>query len=159
MRSERDKPMTEGFDLELASDLWEYWGFSQWISGGMKGVYRRVTFVKNALIGEVCRYYADDYVIWRHNGRLDMEGVLSACRPQPDLMSQRYLFIEQVETGVKGRIRSFLLGIRGYAEVHSYTPGCGYPKRLKDLAPLVDRALELVRSREDESGGGERQIP
>ena len=35
MRSERDKMMTEGFALELASDLWDYWGFSQWISGGM----------------------------------------------------------------------------------------------------------------------------
>ncbi len=134
-------------DLELASDLWEYWGFSSWNAHGMKGVYRRVTFVKNALLGEVCRYYADDYVIWSHNGRADRDRILETCRPQSDLMTQRYLFVDANESGEKGRIRSFLWGLRGYAEVHSFTPGGRYDKRIKDLAPLVDKALELVRSR------------
>lgn len=147
--------MTDIFNLELVSDLWEYWGFSSWTATGMKGVYRRVTFVKNALIGEVCRYYADDYIIWNHSGVADRNRVLETCRPQPDLMTQRYLFVEAAETGEKKRIRSFFLGLRGYVEVHSYTPGGRYDKRLKDLAPLVDKALELIRSRKSSPGGGE----
>ena len=151
-----DELLTDIFDLELASDLWEYWGFSSWEAPGLKGVYRRVTFVKNALLGEVCRYYADDYIIWSHSGRTDKVRILESCRPQPDLMTQRYLFVEGKESGEKGRIRSFLFGLRGYAEVHSFTPGGRYAKRMKDLAPLVEKALELVRSRKSSSGGGEQ---
>ncbi len=146
--------MTEISDLGLVSDLWEYWGFSPWNSEGMKGVYRRVTLVKSALIGEVCRYYADDYIIWSHNGKADRQRILKACTPKPDLMTQRYLFVEGAESGEKCAIRSFLLGFRGYAEVHSFTPGGRFEKRIKDLAPLVDKALELLRSRKNESGGG-----
>ncbi len=77
--------MTDISDLGLVSDLWEYWGFSPWNSDGMKGVCRRVTFVKSALIGEVCRYYADDYIIWSHHGKADRQRILKSCRPQPDL--------------------------------------------------------------------------
>ena len=141
-------------DLVLASDLWGYWGFSLWSGRGMKGVYRRVTFVKNAIVGEVCRYYADDYIIWSHHGKADRDHVFATCRPQPDLMSQRYLFVEEERALEKGRSRSFLLGLRGYVEIHTYMPGGRYARRLKDLAPLVDRALGLVRSRRDETGGG-----
>lgn len=146
--------MTDISDLGRVSDLWEYWGFSPWSFEGMKGVYRRVTFVKNALIGEVCRYYADDYIIWSHSGKADRQRILKACKPQPDLMTQRYLFVEGAESREKCVIRSFFLGFRGYAEVHTFTPGGGFEKRIKDLAPLVDKALELLRSRKNESGGG-----
>ena len=146
--------MTDISDLGLVSDLWEYWGFSPWNSDGMKGVCRRVTFVKSALIGEVCRYYADDYIIWSHHGKADRQRILTTCRPQPDLMTQRYLFVEGAESAEKCSIRSFLFGFRGYAEVHTFTPGGRFEKRVKDLAPLVDKALELLRSRKSESGGG-----
>ena len=149
--------LTDIFDLELALDMWTYWGFSSWSVPGMKGVYRRVTFVKNALVGEVCRYYADDYIIWSHSGSADKERILKTCRPQSDLMTQRYLFIEANESRDKGRIRSFLWGLKGYAEVHSFTPGGRYAKRLKDLAPLVDKALEIVHSKKNDSGGGEQR--
>lgn len=146
--------MTDISDLGKVPDLWEYWGFSPWNSDGMKGVYRRVTFVKNALIGEVCRYYADDYIIWGHNGKADRQRILKTCRPQPDLMTQRYLFVDGAESAGECSIRSFLFGFRGYVEVHTFTPGGSFEKRIKDLAPLVDKALELLRSRKNESGGG-----
>ncbi|MDI9370595.1 MAG: hypothetical protein QM446_06725 [Synergistota bacterium] len=152
---EGDDPLIGGFKLDLASDLWEYWGFTPWNDRGMRGVYRRVTFVKNALIGEVCRYYADDYIVWEHHGRTDRELVLRTSRPQPELMTQRFLFVDQHASGDKERIRSFLWGLRGYVEVHSYTPGGHYPKSMKDLAPLVDRALELINSKETGLKGGE----
>jgi len=89
-----DDGVTDISDLGLVSDLWEYWGFSPWNFEGMKGVSRRVTFVKSALIGEVCRYYADDYIIWNHRGKADRDRILNVCRPKPELMTQRYLFVE-----------------------------------------------------------------
>jgi len=148
-----DDGVTDISDLGLVSDLWEYWGFSPWNFEGMKGVSRRVTFVKSALIGEVCRYYADDYIIWSHRGKADRDRIFNVCRPKPELMTQRYLFVEAAGSGGKCSIRSFLFGFRGYAEVHSFTPGGKFEKRIKDLAPLVDKALELLRSRRKGSGG------
>ncbi len=139
--------------LGQIQDLWEYWGFEPWNSDGMKGVYRRVTFVKSGLLGEVCRYYADDYIIWSHLGRADRSRVLQACRPKPEVMTQRYLFVEGAETGEKGVVKSFWLGFRGYAEVHTFTPGGEIGKRVKDLAPLVDTALEILRKRKNNPGG------
>ncbi len=120
----------------------------------MSGVYRRVTFVKKALLGEVCRYYADDYILWRHNGESDKERVLRNARPHPDLMAQRYLFVEERSSGIQRRGRSFLFGLRGYAEVFSYIPGMGYGRRIKDLAPLVEKAMELILSEKMDGGGG-----
>lgn len=145
--------MVDISSLGQAQNLWEYWGFEPWAADGMKGVYRRVTFVKSGLLGEVCRYYADDYIIWSHNGRADRRRILEACKPKPDLMTQRYLFVEGAESGEKGVVKSFLLGFRGYAEVHTFTPGGRVEKRIKDLAPLVDTALELIRSRKNKAGG------
>lgn len=141
-------------DLARASDLWEYWGFAPWSADGMAGVYRRVTFVKNALLGEVCRYYADDYILWRHNGESDKERVLRNARPQPDLMTQRYLFVEERSSNRQRRGRSFLFGFRGYAEVFSFTPGVGCDGRIKDLGPLVERAIALILSGKMGGGGG-----
>jgi len=63
------------------------------------------------------------------------------------------LFVEGAESGEKGVVKSFLLGFRGYAEVHTFTPGGRVEKRIKDLAPLVDTALELIRSRKNKAGG------
>ncbi|MGI6782679.1 MAG: hypothetical protein ACOX5A_00515 [Aminivibrio sp.] len=145
--------MIEISSLGQVRDLWEYWGFEPWASAGMKGVYRRVTFVKSGMIGEVCRYYADDYIIWSHNGRGDMRRTLENSRPQPELMTQRYLFVEGADSGEKGRVKSFWLGFRGYAEVHTFTPGGKIGKRVKDLAPLVDTALEILRKKNSGAGG------
>ena len=112
-----------------------------------------MTFVKSALLGEVCRYYADDYILWSHGGREDRKRILKICRPQTDLMTQRYLFVDAQESNEKGVVKSFLLGFRGFVEVHSFTPGGRFDKRVKDLAPLVEKALELLRKRSSEPGG------
>ncbi|HEO71263.1 MAG TPA: hypothetical protein ENN80_08365, partial [Candidatus Hydrogenedentes bacterium] len=44
--------------------FWETWGFGPWAQGAMVGVARRATIRKDALLGEVARYYADDYIVW-----------------------------------------------------------------------------------------------
>ena len=57
--------MTDFSFLAAASDIWEEWRFEPWRSGTAEGLYRRVSMVKSGLLGEVARYYADDYIIWK----------------------------------------------------------------------------------------------
>ena len=46
--------------LDKSMDLWTYWGFEPWSYKQMKGVSRKITFVKDSFLGEVGRYYAYD---------------------------------------------------------------------------------------------------
>ena len=55
--------MTDFSFLASASEIWEEWRFEPWKSGTAEGLYRRVSMVKSGLLGEVARYYADDYII------------------------------------------------------------------------------------------------
>jgi hypothetical protein len=130
-------------------ELWSYWGFEPWASNAMKGVHRRVTIVKDGLLGEVCRYFADDCIVWIHAGEADMRHVLENGKPEVDLMTQRYLFVVGPAV-VFRKIRSFYMGFRGYLEVHTYTVHGVYDKRIRDLAQLVDRAWDLASARTKE---------
>ncbi len=123
-------------------ELWRYWGFAPWSWLGMCGVTRLVTFLKPALLGDVAKYYAMDTVVWHENSPEDRERLWEAVAPKEDVMTQRFLFLEKRATPLC-RIRSFWFGLRGYLEFHSYWPGAGCDSRVKDIAPLVDRAIEL----------------
>ncbi|HOZ47842.1 MAG TPA: hypothetical protein PLO37_01580 [Candidatus Hydrogenedentes bacterium] len=125
-------------ELARAMSLFEHWGFQPWAEDALAGVKRRVTFSKGGLLGEVARYYADDYIVWRHDGAADMDGVFRTRRPLPDVMLHRFVFVvDKVERPV--RKRSFLLGLKGYIEVHQYAIGNAKSRRLRDLAPLIDQ--------------------
>jgi len=130
-----------------AMDFWSYWGFEPWSYLGMKGLSRKVTFVKSSLMGEVARYYAYDYIVWVHRGKIDSEVILREWKPIRDVMLQRFLFIED-RAVEKKRIKSFLLGFKGFLEVYHYSINSHYEKKIKDLAPLVDRAWELLHDPE-----------
>lgn len=122
--------------------LWEYWGFAHWRSGEMSGVSRKVTFLKPALLGDVAKYYAIDTIVWNLGTDAERETLWQTIEPQEDVMTQRFLFLEDREKPLF-RIKSFFWGLRGYREFHSYWPGGKFDARLKDLAPLVDRAFEI----------------
>ena len=154
--------MTNGTDSSLADimesdmELWRYWGFEPWHYGSLQGVRRLVTFVKPALIGDVAKYYAVDTVVWRGFSDSERESLWRSTTPKEDVMTQRFLFVENNEKPLC-RIKSFLLGFRGYLEFHSHWPGQTFDRRLKDLAPLVDKALDIYNKREEENQckGGE----
>ena len=135
--------------MESDPGLWEYWGFSLWSWGALGGVSRRVTFIKPALLGEVAKYYAEDTVIWRCGCEADRDALWKSLRPKEDLMTQRYLFLTQ--DSFKRRVKTFMFGIKGMAEFHSYMPGQKFIKSLKDLAPLVDRAAALHEEKSKEA--------
>lgn len=134
-------------------DLWRYWGFEPWNQGEMSGVRRKVAFVKPALLGEVARYYAIDTIVWVPASERARENLWTSTRPIEDVMTQRFMFLLDLETPLF-RIKSFLLGLRGYKEFHSYWPGKGWNRRLKDLAPLVDKAIKL----HDKAGGSKEVV-
>lgn len=144
------------FDLlDRAQPFWESRGFFPWSHGGMEGVYRRLTVRKGSMLGEVARYYADDYIVWRHGGTADRELVLRTWGPAPDLMVQRFVFLETSRpVGRLRRTRSFLLGMRGYLEIYRYAPVSGVHagacRGMDDLAVLINQAL-------DSSGSGMRR--
>ncbi|ADE57570.1 MULTISPECIES: hypothetical protein [Aminobacterium] len=131
--------------LDKSMDLWTYWGFEPWSYKQMKGVSRKITFVKDSFLGEVGRYYAYDYVVWAHQGVRDAADIFSTWKPLPDVMTQRFLFIEQIPT-FKKKVKTFFWGFRGFLEVYSYVPGAVWDPKIKDLAPLVNKAKDMVNS-------------
>ncbi len=130
--------------MEHDLELWHYWGFEEWNWNGLTGVTRRVRFVKGALLGEVARYFAEDTIIWNCGDEYNRELLWRSLCPKEDVVSQRFMFLLDRPKPLR-QIRSFLFGLRGFAEYHSYWPGGCYDVRLKDLAPLVDKALCLYK--------------
>jgi len=133
-------------DLSIlaGADAWRHWGFEPWTHDDMAGVRRRVTFTKRGLLGEVARYYGDDYIVWTHGGETDCRRVYETWRPLPDVMLHRFVFVvEQATRPV--RKRSYLFGLRGYLEVYQYAFDTESPRRIRDLTPLVNQARKLTR--------------
>ena len=131
--------MVDYSSLASAVELWSSWGFEPWQHGEMAGVYRRVTVRKGSLLGDVARYYADDYVVWRHRGEADRAAVADSWRPVRDVMTQRFVFVDEAADGER-KCRSFWLGLRGFLEVYGYRIGGGGDKRIRDLTHLIDAA-------------------
>lgn len=125
--------------LAQAEALWRHWGFEPWSHAGLEGLRRRVTFSKGGLLGEVARYYALDFIIWRHDGREACRRIVTSWGPEPDVMLQRFVFV--VDDGAQlWRRRAFWFGFKGYLEVWACAPGAKAPRKLRDLAPLISEA-------------------
>lgn len=141
--------MIDFSQLGQAASFWNAWGFEPWRLDAMEGVYRRVTVKKGSILGEVARYYADDYIVFRHRGDVDRDWVYRTWRPAPDVMVHRFVFLE-ASAAARRTTRSFWLGFRGYVEVYQYTVKSTASARIRDLAPLIDRAWERAHERVDE---------
>ncbi|WP_299299995.1 hypothetical protein [uncultured Fretibacterium sp.] len=121
-------------------DMWDYLRFEPWEHRGMAGVARKITMTKTSLLGPVARYYAWDYIVWRHRGDADIAYLLKEWKPMPDVMTQRFLL---VGSGLKGRkVRGYLLGFRGFLEVYGYLPGTECHRKAADLIPPVELGLK-----------------
>ncbi len=141
--------MTDFSCLSEASDIWDCWRFEPWTHGDMTGVYRRVTFIKAGLMGEVARYYADDYVVFAYD-ESSVESVRKNWTYAKDVMIHRFVFVSSL--GFEKKIKTFALGFRGYLETYRYVPMGEKYGKIMDLTPLIDKAWESVKGRI--SGGG-----
>ncbi|WP_455595481.1 hypothetical protein [Cloacibacillus porcorum] len=131
--------MTDFSFLASASEIWEEWRFEPWKSGTAEGLYRRVSMVKSGLLGEVARYYADDYIIWKHEAN-DVERLRREAKSESDLLLQRFVFLRENEA-YHMKKSSLMFGFRGFVELHFFTPGDDIPKAIQDTAFLVNAAL------------------
>ncbi len=131
--------------LSEAEKIWEEWRFEPWKNESAEGVRRRVTLVKSGMLGEIARYYADDYIVWKYIPG-DMERIFKTASHETDLMSQRYLFL--ISSGKYfTRKKSFMLGLKGFIEIHMYRPGDEAPKAIEDLAYLADKAKGVAETK------------
>lgn len=140
--------------LKTMQRFWEYAGFAYWQHNGMEGVHRRVTFVKDGLLGKVAEFFADDYILWTHRGRMDEERILSQWKSKTDVMKHRFLLLSE-EMGGKARSKSLWLGLGGYVEVLRYRSGTPVPAKFKDLVFLVDKGMEYAAK---EGGVSDKKI-
>jgi hypothetical protein len=127
-------------------------GFEPWEGFGVRGAFRQVTFVKDALLGEVCRYHALDHLIW---GTVDVslaDRILAGSSPLEDVMTQRFLIWIRSGGDGRRRVRSFLFGFRGFAEVCVMGPGMRPPRGFEDLVVLAEAFLEGPK------GGGDGRV-
>ena len=139
-------PGLEDFSyLSNAKDIWEEWRFETWKNGSAEGLKRRVSLIKSGFIGEIARYYVDDYIVWKYLPE-DPKRIFSTAASEPDLMSQRFLFVKK-EGRYFTRKKSFLMGLRGFIEVHIYRLGDDPPKVIEDLVYLVNKAEEVAGQR------------
>lgn len=134
--------MTDFSFLASASEIWEEWRFEPWKSGTAEGLYRRVSMVKSGLLGEVARYYADDYIIWKHEAN-DVERLRREAKSESDLLLQRFVFLRENEA-YHIKKSSLMFGFRGFVELHFFTPGDDIPKAIQDTAFLVNAALRKL---------------
>lgn len=134
--------MTDFSFLASASEIWEEWRFEPWKSGTAEGLYRRVSMVKSGLLGEVARYYADDYIIWKHEAN-DVERLRREVKSESDLLLQRFVFLRENEA-YHMKKSSLMFGFRGFVELHFFTPGDDIPKAIQDTAFLVNAALRKL---------------
>lgn len=119
-----------------APEYWAHWGFEPWTMQELQGVRRKVLMRKGGLLGDVARYVAWDYVLWRHRGASSAEEILRTAQPLPEVMTQRYVLVGDEEAPF--RLRSFWWGFRGFVEVLRYCPGGRGHRKFADLTGLVD---------------------
>lgn len=132
--------------LGQIEDYWEEIGFIPWANMGMTGVYRRVTFKKGAMLGEVARYYADDYIVWEHMGEQSAATIFREWKGQEEVMTHRILLVGE-ETWEKHRQKTFFWGYRGWVEVYGFRIGDEPHKRFRDLAHWVTKGFEYSNAR------------
>lgn len=138
-----------GLLAETTSLFWRELGFEPWTWKGFTGVHRRVTFRKGALLGEVARYYADDYIIWDSQTAGGAEEILDIWRPADEVMTHRILLMSG-RAAAKPQKKYFLFGFRGWAEVLTYSLDAPETDQFRDLIFIVNKACEYTRK---EKGG------
>jgi hypothetical protein len=130
--------------LSHAMDFWRDQGFEPWSLRGMEGVYRRLTFRKGAMLGEVARYCADDYLVWKHRGAEDAAWVFKHWKSAPDVAVHRWIFLEEAPAFAPRR-RAMWLGLRGFLEIYPHVLHAPPHRQIKDIAWLIDNAWKQVQ--------------
>lgn len=150
--------MTDMSCLREARAYWDEWRFLPWSDGAASGLYRRADFIKAGLFGEVGRYQADDYIVWRYEDD-DVERLFRSSRPAKDLMLSRYVFVRPEGGATVFKNKSFCLGLKGFVEVYLYSPLAKRPKQIADLGYLVDASYRYWLGLPKKENGSSEEKP
>lgn len=146
---EKNRDILKRVDL-----FWNELGFEPWSWNGLEGVHRHMIFRKGGLMGQVAQYFAEDYIVWTHKGEADQLRLLQEWAPEKEVMSHRFLLVEEVMTHPY-RSRGFMFGIRGWVEVQRLRPGDRAHRKFKDLAYILEKALDFGHKFKTQPEGGE----
>lgn len=140
--------------LKRVDLFWNELGFEPWSWNGMEGVHRHMIFRKGGLMGQVAQYFADDYIVWKHGGESDQLRLLQEWSPRKEVMSHRFFLVEEL-LSYPYRSRGFMLGVKGWVEVQRLKPGDRPHRKFKDLAYIVEKALDFGLKFKVQPEGGE----
>lgn len=107
-------------------------GYEFWSEGGMAGWHKKNTFIKDSMLGEIARYYSEDYIITTHQGKKSEEWLLKNWQPAEDVMMHRFLLVGSKVTP-RRQTKSFWLGVRGWLEILHYENSGTGDKKFVDL--------------------------
>ncbi len=114
--------------------------FVPWSNGNMEGVYRKLIFSRNSLLGEVSQYCSEDYVIWKHNYPDDYQNICNKWKGNTMTFLTRFIFLHP-SSPFSCKRKAILLGFRGYVDLII----CPFPlpeqnlnqKEIRDMVPLL----------------------
>lgn len=131
---------------EWLKEAWEELGFEKWSHGNIAGLYRKVTFRKEAFWLEVASYQSEDYIIWDYSDISEVEKLIDSLEPRSDLMARRFLILSPCGWEKQKR-KSFKFGWSGWMEWLCWNPDVKVMKKFSDLSFLVQKAIELKSKR------------
>ena len=113
-------------------------GFVAWSGKDISGYYRRVTFKKTSLMGPVAEYFADDYIVTKHNGTQSVRYLMDNVQGVTDVVTQRFLLVGHPDEAIHAK--TFWLGFKGWLKIRGCTEHSN--KECKAFTDLLHLALD-----------------
>ncbi|HOV33400.1 MAG TPA: hypothetical protein PLX23_08565 [Candidatus Hydrogenedens sp.] len=115
--------------------------FIPWNNGFIQGVYRKLTFTRGSLLGEISKYHFEDYIIWKYQYPDDFDRIRKKWGGKPDTFLSRFVFLHPTFP-FKYQRKSIWLGLRGYIDLiicpFPISEQDFYPKEIYDLIPFFE---------------------
>ncbi|MGC8738414.1 MAG: hypothetical protein ACP5UA_07175 [Candidatus Hydrogenedens sp.] len=102
--------------------------FVPWNMGNMQGMYRKLVFSRDSLLGEVSKYYFEDYVIWKYQDPEDYKKIQKDWNGNYETFLSRFIFLHPSLPFYYKR-KSIWFGFRGYMDLII----CPFPLHAQDL--------------------------
>lgn len=116
------------YDLIIKTKLIHSEQFIPWSMGNMRGMYRKLVFSRNSLLGEVSKYYFEDYILWKYQDPEDYKKIQKEWNGSSGTFLYRFIFLHPSLPFYYKR-KSIWLGFRGYMDLII----CPFPLHEQDL--------------------------
>ncbi len=114
--------------------------FIPWHNDSIQGAYRKITFTKSSLLGEISKYHFEDYILWKYQYPDDFNKIRKKWSGNTDTFLSRFVFLHSTLSFQYQR-KSIWLGLRGYIDLvicpFPISEQSLYPKEIYDLIPFL----------------------